>query len=156
MDVLAGQPNRSVGLFERLFAGDLQLILQVNVRAGEKDVDARSSGIFQGSRRSFDIFPLGARQTGNLRAAHLGGNQLHGIKVALGGDGKASLQHINAQSLQLPGHAQLFRRVHAAARRLLSIAQRRIKKLDAFLAHSIFLYCFLLQGLRAVSVTTSF
>ena len=156
MDMLAGQTNRRVGLFQRLLAGDLQLVLQMNVGAGKKDVNARTARRFERACGGFDVLLLGARKAGNLRPTHLAGNQLNGCKVALGGNGKASLHHINAQRFQLPGHAQFFRGVHAASRRLLAVAQRRVEKLDAFLTHAMFpVGVSVCIGIRAVSPTAA-
>ncbi len=130
----ARQANRGVGLFQRLRPRDLQLVLQVNVRAGEEYVDARAVRPFQRSRGRLDIFAAGAGKGGDARAAHLAADAADGGKVAGRRDREAGLDDIDAQGFERMGHAQLFRGGHAAARGLFAVAQRGIEEENAILA----------------------
>ena len=67
-----------------------------------------------------------------LRAADFAGDALHGLEIALRGDGEAGLDDVDAEAFQLVGDGQLLIGVHAAARRLLAIAQGGVKDQDLF------------------------
>ena len=61
-------------------------------------------------------------QRRNDRTPNGGGNGLHRGKVAFRGDGKAGLDHVHAQAVELVRQTQLFLHVHAASR---ATARRR-------------------------------
>src|SRR5208283_29531 len=58
------------------------------------------------------------------------------LEVTLRGHGKAGLDHVHAQPVELTGHAQLFFQIHAAARGLLAVAERGVEDGDGFAGHS--------------------
>jgi hypothetical protein len=53
-----------------------------------------------------------------------------GVGVALGGDGEAGLEDVDAERGQLMCHAQLFGRVHGAAGRLFAVAKGGVEEDD--------------------------
>jgi hypothetical protein len=101
---------------------NLQLVLQVNIRAGEEYVDARAVGPFDRLRGCLDIFAARTRKGGDARAAYLTADAADSGKVAGGRDREAGLHDVNAQCFEGVGHAQLFRGSHAAAWRLFAVA----------------------------------
>ena len=56
---------------------------------------------------------------------------LHRLEVALARDREAGLDHVDAEPLELARDRELLVEVHAAARRLLAVAQRRVEDPDA-------------------------
>ena len=57
--------------------------------------------------------------------------------VALGGDGKARLDHVHLHALQRQRDFELFGQIHTAAGRLFAVAQRRIK--DSYLHPALYI-----------------
>ncbi len=132
LDVVApvsapGAPTRR-SLIQRLLAADLQLVFQMQVARRQKDVDAGAVGKLQGAGGHLDVFSLGAGQRGDARLADGLGDGGDGREVALGGHGKAGLDDVHAQILQGVSHGELFLRGHAAARRLLAVAQGGVEE----------------------------
>ena len=72
-----------------------------------------------------------AGQRGHLRPRELAAHRVHGFEIAFGGDGEAGFQDVHAQLHQFAGHAQLLGNGHAAAGRLLAVAQRRVENVYA-------------------------
>ena len=68
----------------RLLAGHPELRLEVQVGGGEEDMDPAAGGVPDRLAGQVDV-PLGAaRQGGDHRPAHLGGDLLHAAEVGLG------------------------------------------------------------------------
>ncbi len=121
-------------LVERLGAGDLELGGEVKVGGGEEGVDAGAGGGLDGARGGLDVLALGAGEGGDDGAAcrpDFAGDVADGFGVALGGDGEAGLQDVDAESGDLVGHAQLFGAVHDASGGLLAVAQGGVEEEDA-------------------------
>ena len=100
----------------------------MQVARGEKDMDAGAIGKLQGACGHLDVFGLGARQGSDARLAdglRDGGDR---GEVAFGGHGKAGLDDVHAQVLERVGHGELFLRGHAAAGRLLAVAQSGVEE----------------------------
>ena len=118
-------------LVERLGACDLELGGEVQVGCGEEGVDAGAGGGLDGARGGLDVLALGAGEGGDDGASDLAGDVADGFGVALGGDGEAGLQDVDAESGDLVGHAQLLGAVHDAAGRLFAVAQGGVEEEDA-------------------------
>ena len=65
------------------------------------------------------------------RSADFAGDEADGFGVALGGDGEAGLEDVDAEGGDLVGEAQFFAAVHGAAGRLLAVAQGGVEEEDA-------------------------
>ena len=91
-------------------------------------MDAGAVGKLQRAGGHLDVFGLGAGQRRDARLANGLGDGGDGREVALGGHGEAGLDDVHAQILQGVGHGQLFLRGHAAAGRLLAVAQRGVEE----------------------------
>ncbi len=131
-----GEGYGLAGLRQALIACDAQLILQMNVGSRQEDVNARASRILQSFPGAFDIGPARPSQSGNDRPADQAGDGLDRCKIAVRGDGKTRLNHVDAEAVELVRQAQLLRMIHAATRRLLSIAKGRVKNGNARLLSS--------------------
>src|SRR5208283_3674147 len=121
-------------LVERLVAGDLELGGKVQVGGGEEGVDAGAGGGLGGAGGGLDVLALGAGEGGDDGAAcrpDFAGDVADGFGVALGGDGEAGLEDVDAESGDLVGHAQLFSAVHDATGGLLAVAQGGVEEEDA-------------------------
>ena len=112
---------------QRILTGHLELVLQMNVAGGQERVDAGTGRVLQRLVGSVNVLAGAAGQTGDTDAADLARHALHGLEVALRGDGKTRLDDVHAEPLQLARQDQLLFGVHAAAGRLLAIAQGRVK-----------------------------
>ena len=64
-----------------------------------------------------------------------GGNGLHRGKVTIGGDWEACLDYIHTEAVELSSQPDLFLHIHAATRRLLAVAQGRIKNRNSGAFH---------------------
>src|SRR5260221_13758270 len=76
---------------------------------------------------SVDVLWVTARQAGDNRAAHFGGNFADGSEISLADDRKSRFNDIDIESLKLASHLHLLAQVHRGPRTLLAIAQCRIK-----------------------------
>src|SRR5436190_1941486 len=89
---------------------------------------ARVASIGENSTSSTSDFAC-ARQPGDDRALHLTGDRLDRLEVARARDREARLDHVDAQPGQLLRDLELLLGVQRDARRLLAVAQRRVKDL---------------------------
>ena len=76
--------------------------------------------------RSTSGVPVRARPA-TRRLAQLARHRAHGLEVALARDREARLDHVDAEPLELARERELLVQVHAAARRLLAVAQRGVE-----------------------------
>ena len=106
----AGEADGLGGLVERLVAGDLELGFEMEVGGGEEDVDAVAGGGLDGAGGGFDVLALAAGERGDARAADLAGDGADGVGVAVGGDGEAGLDDVDAKAWRAGGPCAAFRR----------------------------------------------
>ena len=81
----------------------------------------------------------GAGKAANDRTADLSRNRHHRCEIPIGGDGKACLDHIHSQAVELARHAHFLLDVHAATRRLFAVAKCSVKYSDLGVFHAEFL-----------------
>ena len=144
----AGIGHHLAGAPDNLFAGHPQLVLQVDIRRSDKDVDARPGRVFDRLPGGIHITAHAARQAADRRAAHFTRYTAHRIQVAGRRRREAGLDNVHPQSGKLPGDFDLFARIQRCARRLLAVAQCRIENNDTVLIHgsSLLLISSRLQG----------
>ena len=132
--------HHAARLVERLLAGELEFVLQVQVARGDERMDSRMHRLAESPRRGVDILLQRAGEAGDGRLLHGARDGGDGFGIARRGDGKARLDDIDTQRLELQRHANLFFKVHAVPRRLLAVAQGGVEEtyLYAFL-HTVFL-----------------
>jgi hypothetical protein len=117
-------------LFQHLRAGLLELVLEVDVAGGQEDVDAgRHLGPLEGLGGALDVERRAAGQRRHLDR-DLAADLLHRLEVAGRGDREPGLHHVHPQLRQLVGQAQLLGHGHAAAGRLLAVAQGGVEDVD--------------------------
>src|ERR1035437_7385485 len=109
----------------------------MDVRAGEKNVDARLGCRLQRAGCGNKVFFLSARQGTDARSLHFLGHLPDRGKVALGRDGKARFNDIDSKRFQLLGQSNFLCHVHTAAGRLFSVAEGRIEEKDLIQMHGI-------------------
>ncbi len=61
-----------------------------------------------------------------------------GLEIAVGGDGEASLDDVDAHLVQRFGDLQLLLERHRGAGALLAVAQRRVENIDAVFVGLVF------------------
>ena len=123
--------DRRRDLRQALLAADAQLVFEVNVRRGEEHVNARPRRLRERRPGAIDVRGNGAGQAGDDRPPHGAGNRAHRLEVAIRRDREAGFDDVHAKAIELLRQAQLLRRGHAEARRLLAVAKRRVEHLDA-------------------------
>src|SRR5262249_54281159 len=82
-----------------------------------------------------NIVLRGASQRSNNWTRHRGSYRLNRGKITVGGDGESRLDHIYPKAVELTRQAGLFLHIHAAARRLLAIAQSRVENRNSIALH---------------------
>src|SRR5437588_5829047 len=102
-------------------------MLEVEIGSGKEGMDARPGRWLESLPGSLDVLRPAAGQCGYHRPSNFARYHLHGVKVTIGGNGKTRLDDIHSQVVKLACHADLFVHSHAAARRLLSIAQSSVE-----------------------------
>src|SRR5712691_8667063 len=95
------------------------------------DMDLRGLGVLDRTPDRVDLISIRPRQRGHSDAADLTGDAPAGIELAGREAWETSFDDVHAQLFELPGDAQLGGGVQVEARRLLAIAQRRVKNEDA-------------------------
>lgn len=93
-------------------------------------MDARMGSVLQSFPGAFDIGAAGATQSRDDGAANDGGDGSYGFKVTVGCDGKSGFDHVDTETIELVRQAQFFLVVHAATRRLFSVAQGGVENSD--------------------------
>ncbi len=71
-------------------------------------MDLLALGILDGLPHGIDVGTRGARERGDHRSPDLAGDPLHRLEIAWGGEGEAGLDHVHAQTRELPGDGQLL------------------------------------------------
>ena len=135
--VAARLAHRAVDLGEHLLAAHAQLVLEVDVAGRDEGVDARAHGALERLRRALDVLSSGAREAADAGLLEIARHRAHRLEIALARDREARLDHVDAEPLELARERQLLVQVHAAARRLLAVAQRGVEDAqDLCSAHS--------------------
>ena len=115
---------------QHLFGRHFELILHVERRRGEENVDARVGSILDGFPCAVNVLLRRAGERGDGAVAHRLRDGLDALKVAGGGNCEAGFDNIHLQALQTLRHLDFFLQVHRAAGRLFAVAQCRIKNLN--------------------------
>jgi hypothetical protein len=110
-----------------------ELLLHVDRRGRDEDVQARPLGVPDGFPRPIDVREPGAGQAGDGRAAHALGDGLDGLEVTRAGDREAGLDDVDAEMGELLGDLELLGHVQRDAGRLLAVPQRGVE--DPYFVH---------------------
>ena len=107
-----------------------ELELAVDGAGGEEDVNPRVGAPLERLAGAVDVLVVAAGQAADRGAADGFGDPAHRFEVAGRGDGKAGFDDVDAQIDQRLGDLELFVEVHAAAGRLLAVAERGVEDDD--------------------------
>ena len=88
------------------------------------------SAVLQRPRRLLDVGAAAARQRGDHRPAHFGGDLPGPFRIGRRGNRKARFDDVDAERVERPRQRQLRRHVHREAGRLLAVAERRVEDED--------------------------
>jgi len=103
-------------------------VFQVDVAGRDEGVNAGPLGRLERPGGSFHVQRAGAGQGGNRNPGELAAHCGNGLEIAVGGNGKPRFDHVDSQFHQFVRHAQLLGNCHAAAGRLLAIAQGSVEE----------------------------
>src|SRR5436190_9463911 len=108
----------------------------MDFRCSEQDVDAPllPGGFYRFTSR-IDILWHATSQAADGRAFDFLRDGVHRREITFADNGKASLDHIDLQPRELPGHLKLLAQVHGCAWALLAIAERRVEYNNAVTFH---------------------
>jgi len=106
-------------------------VLHVQVGGRDEGVEPGAGGDLDSPPGLLDVVPGGARQRRDHRPPDLARHGVHRPEVVLTGHRKAGLDDVHPEEIQLARHPDFILEVHAAARRLLSVAQRRVENRDS-------------------------
>src|SRR5262249_15165445 len=98
-------------------------------------VDARLGRVLDGFPGAVDVIVVAAGQAADHGAFYFARDRLDRLEIARGGDGEASLDHVDAEVFERVGDFQLFGEVHAGAGRLLAVAERGVENDEAVRGH---------------------
>ena len=130
LDERARERHRLDRLAQAVLGSDLELPLEVEGGRGQEGVDHRVAGALERLAAGLDVLRPAAAERRDLGALHRVGDRLDRLEIPGGGDREAALDDVDAELFELERHAHLLGRVHAAARRLLAVAQRRVEDRD--------------------------
>ena len=100
----------------------------MNGGGGQKDMDSSAfAGGFHGRTGRINVLRNASGEPADDWALDFLGDGLNRLEVAAADDGKTGLDHVDVEPSQLAGDFHFFAQVHAGARALLAIAQRRIE-----------------------------
>src|SRR5262249_3020123 len=111
----------------------LQLVLHMNRRGGDEGVNAAGVGRLDRLGAAVDVLERGAGKPAHDRVVGAAGDFLYRGEIALGGDGKAGLDDVDAHLIEQLGDFELLLVGHGGARALFAVAQGGVKDNDAVL-----------------------
>ena len=100
---------------EGLLPIDAQLVFQVEIGGGQKNMEPGMDGGFDGAQGGVHIFLTGAREGGHFAAADFAGNRADCFQISRRCDGKPRFDHVDAKLFELARQAKLFLPVHREA-----------------------------------------
>ena len=128
--VLARLPDRRARPGQHVLAGGPELLLDMEVRRRDEDVDPAPRRGPQRLAGELDVALVAPRQRGDDRPADLVGDLLDAPEVAVGRGGEARLHDVHPERVELPGESQLLLGRETVAGSLLAVAQGRVEDQD--------------------------
>jgi hypothetical protein len=107
------------------------LWVEVDGAGGDEGVNARALGFLQGLGRALDVAGVAAGEGGDRHLAVFAADGVDSVEVALGCHGKSGFHHVHVELNQLARQSHLLGNVHAAAARLLAVAQGGVEDVNA-------------------------
>ena len=132
VDEVAGLRHGAGDDLDDLVLGLFHLVRQMDRRGRDEGVDAAAAGMAHSLPCPIDIGRDRASEAGNGSALDLLGHGHDGFEVAIGGNGKTSLDDVDAHLVERFGDLELFLQRHGGAGRLLAVAQGGVEDEDPF------------------------
>src|SRR6185437_14433020 len=107
-----------------------QLVFQVQVGRGEKNMQAGFGGRFEAAQRRIHIFLARTGEGCYTAAFDFRSYSARGVQISGRRDREARLENVHAQFLDLAGKLQLFLAIHREAGRLLAVSQGGVENLQ--------------------------
>ncbi len=114
-----------------VFLARMQDVVAVRGAGGQEGVDATALGLPDRLGAAVDVGHAGAGQAADDALGDDAGDGADGLEVAVGGDRKARLDHVDAHFLEDLGEFQLLVMRHRGAGRLLAVAHGGVEDDDA-------------------------
>src|SRR5688500_3004195 len=115
----------------------LELSLEADVAGGGRGVYARALGWLSCVPGGWPVLLARARQATDHRTVNLAGDGLDRLEVARRRYGEAGFDHVDSEPRELVGDLELLLLVERDARRLLSVAERRVEDLYSVLPGAV-------------------
>ncbi len=115
----------------------VELELAMDGAGGQEHVDATLRRGRHRLRDQFDVAAVATREAADDGSLHLARHRVDALPVAARGGRESRFDDVHAQVRERARHPQLLGLRHAAARRLLAVAQRRIEDHHAFTGHGV-------------------
>ena len=129
--VLLGPRHVVAGHGQDLLAVLAELVEDVDLRAGEEDVDAPPRGVAHAFPSGVDVLRVGPRQPADDRPADLLGDALHGGELGLRVHREAGLDDVHAQPFELMRDLELLVGGHGGSGGLFAVAERGVEDQDS-------------------------
>ncbi len=136
LSVLATETHHFAHLSERFVSFDAQLVLQVEIGGGEKNVEPGMDGRFDGAESGVNIFLTSSRERRHFTVADFAGHRADSLQISRRCDGESRFDNVNAELFELARQAKLFIPVHREAGGLLAVTQRGVEDVDRVHLHS--------------------
>ena len=128
--LLAAVADPADRLGEGLFAGQLELVLEVDVAGRDEDVQVGPLGDLDRLDRPLRVAVAAAGERGDGDALRLLGDPVDGLEVARRGGREAGLDDVHLEADELAGDLQLLGGGQPGAGRLLAVAQGGVEDAD--------------------------
>ncbi len=130
VQMLARARDRPGGRVEHVLAGHVELVLEMDIRSRDEDMDTGTGRLVHRLERLVNVLLAGAREAQYHGFGHGLGDALHGLEVAGRGRCEAGLDNIDVEPFELARDRDLLLDVHGCAGRLLAVAQRGVEDPD--------------------------
>ena len=129
-ELLAAVADPADGLGEGLLAGQLELVLEVDVGGRDEDVEVGALGDLDRLDRLLGVAVAAAGEGGDRDALGLLGDPVDGLPVARRGGREAGLDDVHLEADELAGDLELLGGGQAGAGRLLAVAEGGVEDAD--------------------------
>ena len=110
----------------------VQLVLPMDGARGEEHVDAFLRRRLHGLGDELDVVAIATREATDDRSLYLARHRVHAFPITARRGGEARFDDIHPKFRKRACHPKLLGLRHAASRRLLAVAQRRVEDHDSF------------------------
>ena len=127
---VAGPRDGGDDTFEHLLLREVELVLAMQRRGADEGVDAAAPGVADRIGGAVDVAEVGTRQATHDGGLAELGDLADGFEVAIGRDGKAGFDDIDAHLVEDFGNLDFFLKGHGRAGALFAVAQGGVENDD--------------------------